>query len=173
MVLIYILLPWRTSLLFPGKQLFSFGVFLKFSFQILKITRYKIPRFDCKALFINVPNSHNHKGILIALPFLRKVMSIYETWKFQNKSSNKKAKFHTVLIFYLLIALTPTFKNGNGAMFPQKPKTVSPSTQPNPLLQVSTLPGPNYKAFQSLSVQVLTKRVVNIVHNTCCSLNIF
>lgn len=81
-VLIYILLPWRTSLLFPGKQLFSFGVFLKFSFQILKITRYKIPRFDCKALFINVPNSHNHKGILIALPFLRKVMSIYETWKF-------------------------------------------------------------------------------------------
>lgn len=50
------------------------GLVLKFSFQILKMTRYKNkPRFDYKALFVNVPISYSHKAFSLACHFSEKL----------------------------------------------------------------------------------------------------
>lgn len=72
------------ALYYPELQVFqksnSFHrVVLKFSIYPLK--NYKVKKYldlIIKTYFFNVPNSYNHKRILIALSFLRKVVSVFE-----------------------------------------------------------------------------------------------
>lgn len=62
--------------------LFPTGMSSNFIYpQIFNIylKNYKVKKdLIIKPYFFNVPNSYNHKSILIALSFLRKVVSIFE-----------------------------------------------------------------------------------------------
>ena len=70
-------LLWTTGRPLPGMWQFFYRSFSQICISNLEYTYI----FYCKASIVNVPNSYNHKNILIALLFLRKVMNTCETWK--------------------------------------------------------------------------------------------
>lgn len=61
----WLCITWIANL--PEKQLFPQGCPQIFNLYLKKLQGKKIPGFDNKALFFNVPNSYNHKRILIVI----------------------------------------------------------------------------------------------------------